>query len=59
MEDAYTYYVLVLGVPADVFWNCDCAFVKSVAANKSAYEAWLGYAREQAREKEAARYRRR
>lgn len=55
MEDAYTYYVLVLGIPADVFWNCDCAFVKSVAANKGAYEAWLGYAREREREKAAAK----
>lgn len=51
IEDFYTFYVLILGIPEDVFWNCDWSFVASVAENKRAYDNWLNYATEEAREK--------
>ena len=54
IEDYYTFYVLILGIPADVFWNYDWSFVVSVAENKQAYDAWLNYALEEAREKARA-----
>lgn len=41
VEDAYTYYVSVMGISEDIFWHADVAFVKSVVANKAAYDAWL------------------
>ena len=41
VEDAYTYYVLVVGVPEALFWDADVWFVREVATNKAAYEAWL------------------
>lgn len=51
IEDFYTFYVLILGIPEDIFWNCDFSFVASVAANKQAYDGWLNYAMEVEREK--------
>lgn len=43
IEDYYTYYVLILGIPEDIFWYADYAFVLGVVENKSAYDAWLNY----------------
>ena len=40
MADAYTHYVLNLGVPESTFWIADVWFVKEVAANKAAYDRW-------------------
>ena len=45
-DDYYVYYVLVLGIPEDVFWHSDWAFVTSVAERKGAYDAWLAGERE-------------
>lgn len=41
IEDAYVNYVLILGVPESVFWECDVSFVVTVAADKAAYDAWI------------------
>lgn len=51
IEDFYTFYVLILGIPEDIFWNADYSFVASVAENKRAYDGWLSSATEEAREK--------
>ena len=51
IEDFYTLYVLILGIPEDVFWNADVSFVMSVAENKRAYDAWLNGAMEEARKR--------
>ena len=48
VEDAYVNYVIVLGVPESVFWNCDVSFVASVAADKAAYDAWIAGENERA-----------
>ena len=53
IEDAYAYYVLILGIPEDYFWHADVASVKSVALDKSAYDAWE--ASEQRKQAERAR----
>ena len=49
VEDAYTYYVLLLGIPEDLFWNADYAFLLGVVENKSAYDGWLNYVTERER----------
>lgn len=43
VEDYYTFYVLILGIPEDIFWFADISFVKSVVANKQAYDGWKSY----------------
>ena len=43
IEDYYTYYVMILGISEDIFWNMDISFVFSVAANKAAYDSWVSY----------------
>lgn len=40
MEDAYAFYVLVLGMSEDIFFNADIPFLLSVMANKNAYDLW-------------------
>ena len=44
IEDYYTYYVLILEISEDLFWNADFSFLKTVALNKSAYDSWKNYA---------------
>lgn len=46
VEDAYVYYVLVLGISEEIFWHADVAFLREVAANKNAYDSWLQTERE-------------
>lgn len=41
VTDYYTWFVDIAGVPEDVFWTCDIAFVKTVAANKQAFNKWM------------------
>ena len=45
MEDAYTYYVLLLGIPEDIFWDADYSFLRGVVENKSAFDGWQNYVR--------------
>ena len=40
MEDYYTYYVLILGISEELFWGLDVAALRSIEANKVAYDAW-------------------
>lgn len=40
VTDAYTHYVLVLGIPESTFWDADVWFVQEAAANKAAYDQW-------------------
>ena len=44
MADAYTHYVLNLGIPEDTFWNADVWFVQAIAKNKAAYDLWYAEA---------------
>lgn len=46
MADAYTHYVLNLGIPEETFWEADVWFVKAVADNKAAYDGWYADALE-------------
>lgn len=41
VEDYYSYYVLVLGISEDLFWNIDLSFLISVSVNKSAYDSFI------------------
>ena len=49
--DYYTFYVLILGIPEDIFWLYDYAFIVGVAANMSAYNGWKSYAEAKERER--------
>lgn len=44
IEDRYTYYVLILKIPEDIFWYADISFLLGVVENKTAYDGWLDYA---------------
>ena len=40
-------YVSIMGCPEDVFWCSDIGFVKTVCANKQAFEKWMNRQREE------------
>jgi hypothetical protein len=46
IEDYYTYYVVILGVSEDLFWNADISFLISVLENKLAYDDYVNYVKE-------------
>lgn len=48
-EDAYTLYVLILGISEHVFFNADVSFLASVVADKAAYGRWENAAQDAAR----------
>lgn len=41
----YTYYVIILKISEDVFWNTDVSFLKSIVENKVAYEDFMQYSK--------------
>ena len=43
VEDYYTYYVLILEIPENIFWYADYSFLLGVVENKTAYDGWLNY----------------
>jgi hypothetical protein len=43
IEDYYTYYVIIMGIPESLFWNEDLRFVDRVLINKASYDQWLNY----------------
>lgn len=51
VEDYYTFYVLILHIPEDVFWFADISFVMSVVENKQAYDGWRNYVEQREFEK--------
>lgn len=53
VEDYYTYYVLILEIPEDVFWYADYSFLLGVVENKVAYDGWLSYVTERERKRTA------
>ena len=52
VEDYYTYYVLILKIPEDIFWYADISFLLGVVENKTAYDGWLDYVIKRDREKD-------
>lgn len=51
IEDYYTYYVMIIGISEDLFWNADMSFLRNVVENKLAYDGWMLYIRERERER--------
>ena len=51
IEDYYTYYVQIMKVPEDIFWNADIPFIDKIVENKTAYDEWLGSVMQKEREK--------
>ena len=50
VEDAYTYYVMVLGIAESTFWEADLAFLAGVNADKNAYDGWTNAVEDSLRE---------
>lgn len=48
IEDIYTYYVMILGMSEDMFWNYDISTVRWIAKDKTAYEGYMAAVREEA-----------
>jgi len=42
---------MIMGIPDEVFWKSDLAFLSRVADNKTAYDGWLGYAMRKERDR--------
>lgn len=51
IEDYYTYYVQIMEIPIDVFWNAEIPFLDRIVANKTAYDEWLSSVMEKERKK--------
>lgn len=45
IEDMYTYYVMILKISEDVFWNADFSFLQSIVENKVAYDGFVQYSK--------------
>lgn len=41
VEDCYAYYVLILGLSENLFWEMDLAGLVSIVSDKAAYDGWL------------------
>ena len=50
IEDYYTYYVQIMGVPEELFWHARLPFLERIVENKSAYDGWYSYVIQQERE---------
>lgn len=51
IEDYYSYYVLIIGMSEDVFWDFPLSSVRTMAQNKIAYDNWIAYQRQQINER--------
>lgn len=59
VEDAYTYYVLVLGIPETIFWDADISFLRGVVEDKAAYDGWSAYVQRRKAEEAVRKQRKR
>lgn len=51
LEDYYSYYVLILKISEDVFWNLDIPSLNTIVDNKQAYDGWMDYVLERERDR--------
>ena len=51
IEDYYTYYVQIMELPEDIFWNAEIPFLDRIIDNKVAYDGWVSSVMEKEREK--------
>lgn len=51
IEDWYVYYVHILEISEELFWNSQWSFLVTVAENKNAYENWKLYVLDKERER--------
>lgn len=47
IEDYYFFYVLEMGIPESTFWDADIKFVHKVASNKTAYDNYVMFRRQE------------
>ena len=50
-EDYFTYFVIILGISEDIFWNCDISSILTIIDNKAAYDGYISYIKEKEYEK--------
>ena len=43
IEDYYTYYVCILGISEELFWDADITFIENVALNRAAFDRFINY----------------
>ena len=46
IEDYYVYYVRIVGISEELFWNADFGFLNRVVENINAVERWKTYIQE-------------
>lgn len=51
IEDMYTFYVMILGINENIFWDADYSFLIAVVENKTAYDQYHNYIKEKELEK--------
>lgn len=49
IEDYYSYFVIILDMSEEMFWNADLSFVKTVYLNKCAYDNFVAYIQQEDR----------
>lgn len=49
IEDYYSYFVMILGMSENMFWNADLSFLKTVYLNKCAYDNFVTYIQQEGR----------
>ena len=49
VEDYYSYFVMILGMSENMFWNADLSFLKTVYLNKCAYDNFVTYIQQEGR----------
>lgn len=46
IEDYYVYYVKIVGISEELFWNADFGFLTRIVENIDAVERWKNYIQE-------------
>lgn len=54
-EDYYTYFVLILGMSEEIFFNVDYSSLLSILEDKIAYDNYINYVKEKEYEKQRQR----
>ena len=45
IEDFYTYFVQLMGISEELFWNSEWSFLLNILENKIAVDNWMAYER--------------
>jgi len=51
IEDFFVYYVMIIGISENLFWNADYHFLQTVVENKQAFENYMTFKRQKEAER--------